>query len=94
MTVSTFACPSSQFLFLSVYTTEKLIDDYQDESDLKSLKNEVRRLQAMVEIHMRSMEERKVKCFGKYTSDVAEVLASWLTKKTKASVCCQDMAFF
>jgi hypothetical protein len=95
MTVSALARPSFQFLFLLVYTTRKPMDDeYQDESDLKSLKNEVRRLQAMVEIHMRSTEKRKVKCFGKYTSDAAEMLASWLTKKTKASVCRQDMAFF
>jgi hypothetical protein len=69
-------------------------DEYQDESDLKSLKNEVRKLQAMVEIHMRNMEKRKVECFGKYTSDATEVLASWLTKKTEASVCHQNMAFF
>jgi hypothetical protein len=69
-------------------------DEYQDESDLKSLKNEVRRLQAMVEIHMRSTEKRKVECFGKYTPDAAEVLASWLTEETKAGVCRQDMAFF
>jgi hypothetical protein len=77
MTVSALACPSSQFLFLSVYTTGKPMDDeYQDESDLKLLKNEVKRLQAMVEIHMRSIEKRKVKYFGKYTPDVTKVLAS------------------
>jgi hypothetical protein len=51
-------------------------DEYQDESSLKSLKNEVRRLQAIVEIHIRSMEKRKVKCFEKYTPKKAEVLAS------------------
>jgi hypothetical protein len=69
-------------------------DEYQDESDLKSLKNEVRRLQTMMEIHMRSMEKRKIECFGKYTPDVAEVLASWLTKKTKTNICCQNIVFF
>jgi hypothetical protein len=69
-------------------------DEYQDESDLKSLKNEVRRLQAIVEIHTRNLEKRKVECFGKYTPDAAEVLASWLTEETEAGVCLQDMAFF
>jgi hypothetical protein len=50
-------------------------DEYQDESDLKSLKNEEKRLQAIVEIYMRSMEEWKVECFKKYIPNAAEVLA-------------------
>jgi hypothetical protein len=76
MTIFALACLSSQF-FLSVYTFGKpMNDEYQDESDLKSLKNEVRRLQAMVEIQIRSIEEQKVECFRKYTLDAAEVLAS------------------
>jgi hypothetical protein len=59
MTISMFACLSSQFFFLLVYTTEKLINDkYQNESDLKSLKNEMRRLQAMVEIYIKSIKKR------------------------------------
>jgi hypothetical protein len=77
MTISALAYPSFQFLFLLVYTIRKLMDDeYQNKNDLKSLKNEVRRLQEMVEIYMRSIEEQKVKCFGKYTSNATKVLIS------------------
>jgi hypothetical protein len=51
-------------------------DEYQDESDLKSLKNEVKRLQTIVEIYMRSTKKWKVECFRKYTPDVVEILVS------------------